>query len=87
MPDELTDDCSDLDGLPYMDLLYRHTRAGYSLQSTTHGQEDPTARARKLHGKGKAPDPRQPSYKRADFIALYRHMQLLKMGTGRPFSV
>jgi hypothetical protein len=87
VPDELTDDCSDLDGLPYMDLLYRHTRAGYSLQSTTHGQEAPTARAPKLHGKGKAPDPRQPTYKRADFIALYRHMQLLKMGTGRPFSV
>ena len=86
VPDELTDDCSDLDGLPYMDLLYRHTRAGYSLQSTTHGQEEPTAKAPKLHGKGKAPDPRQPSYKRADFIALYRHMQLEKKGTGRPLG-
>ena len=86
VPDELTDDCSDLDGLPYMDLLYRHTRAGYSLQSTTHGQEEPTAKAHKLHGKGKAPDPLQPSYKRADIIALYRHMQLEKMGTGRPFN-
>jgi hypothetical protein len=87
VPDELTDDCSDLEGLPYMDLLYRHTKAGYSLQGTTYGHQESIPKADKPHAKVKAPDPRKPSYKRDDFRALYRQMQLEKMGTGRPFDV
>ena len=83
VPDELTDDSSDLDGLPFMDLLYRYTRAGYSLQSTTYGQEERIAKADRPHSKAKAPDHRNPSYKRADFLARYRQMQLENMGTGR----
>ena len=80
VPEELTDDCSDLDGLPFMDMLYRHTRAGYSLELVTHGQEVEKYRS---HSKAKAPDPRQPSYTRDDFRARYRQFQLEKMGTGR----
>ena len=80
VPEELTDDCSDLNGLPFMDMLYRHTRAGYSLQLVTPGQEPEKQRP---HGKAKAPNPRDPSYTRADFIARYRQLQLEKMGTGR----
>ena len=42
VPDELTDDCSDVEGLPFMDMLYRFTRAGgYSLELVTKGQERP----------------------------------------------
>ena len=42
VPDELTDDASDLQGLPFMDMLYRYTRAGgYSLELVTKGQEQP----------------------------------------------
>lgn len=86
VPDELTDDCSDLEGLPFMDLLYGYTRAGYSLQRRTYGQEEPKTKGQRLHSKCKAPDSRQPSYTRADFLARYRQMQLEKMGTGRSLS-
>ena len=79
--EEFTDDSSDLEGLPYMDLLYMHTRAGYSLHSTKYGQQ---LKVDKPHGKIKAPDAAKPSYKRADFIALYRKMELEKRGTGKP---
>ena len=42
MPDELTDDCADIEGLPFMDMLYRFTRAaGYSLELVTKGHERP----------------------------------------------
>ena len=42
VPDELTDDCADVEGLPFMDMLYRFTRAaGYSLELVTKGQERP----------------------------------------------
>ena len=42
VPDELTDDCADVEGLPFMDMLYRFTRAaGYSLELGTKGQERP----------------------------------------------
>jgi hypothetical protein len=41
VPDELTDDCTDVEGLPFMDMLYRHTRHGYSLELVTRGQEEP----------------------------------------------
>jgi len=40
IPDDLMDDASDVAGLPYMDMLYRFTRAaGYSLELVTKGQE------------------------------------------------
>ena len=38
IPDDLTDDATDVAGLPFMDMLYRYTRAGYSLQLVTPGQ-------------------------------------------------
>lgn len=85
VPDELTDDCSDLEGLPFMDMLYRQTRNGYSLDLYRHGL--PEAVGFRRHRKGRAPDPRKPSYKRDDFIALYRHLELEKMGTGRKIQV
>ena len=41
VPDELTDDCADVEGLPFMDMLYRFTRAaGYSLEQVTRGQDE-----------------------------------------------
>ncbi|MBM0157338.1 protein rep [Segatella copri] len=91
VPDELTDDCSQFDGLPFMDMLYRQTRDGYSLQQTVAGHQtsegsDPPLGPR-THGRARAPDPRKPSYRRQDFLALYRHMQLEKMGTGRSLDV
>ena len=50
VPDELTDDCADVEGLPYMDMLYRYTRAaGYSLELVTRGQDE----ARKTPKKGR----------------------------------
>ena len=58
IPDELTDDCSDVEGLPFMDMLYRYTKAGaYSLELVTHGQE--TAR--------KAPKSARESYPMTDY--------------------
>ena len=84
VPEELTDDCSDLEGLPYMDMLYRQTREGYSLSHVAPGLQGSFA---KPHAKVRAPDPKKPSYKRDDFIALYRHMQLEKMGTGRRIKI
>ena len=80
VPDELTDDCSDLEGLPFMDMLYRQTREGYSLSQVVPGQQGSFVRP---HAKARAPDSLKPSYRRDDFIALYRHMQLEKLGTGR----
>jgi hypothetical protein len=42
IPDDLMDDASDVQGLPFMDMLYRFTVAGgYSLQLVTNGQEPP----------------------------------------------
>lgn len=41
VPDDLADDASDVAGLPFMDMLYRFTRHGYSLQTVTSGQEQP----------------------------------------------
>jgi len=84
VPEELTDDCSDLEGLPFMDMLYRQTREGYSLSQIAPGQQPVAVRR---HKKARAPDPRKPSYKRDDFIALYRHFELEKMGTGRKIQV
>lgn len=84
VPEELTDDCSDLEGLPFMDMLYRQTREGYSLSQVVPGQQPAAVRR---HKKARAPDPRKPSYKRDDFIALYRHFELEKMGTGRKIQV
>jgi hypothetical protein len=88
VPDELTDDCSQFDGLPFMDMLYRQTRDGYSLEQRIcgHQAETPPA-ALRSHGKARAPDPKKPSYRRQDFLALYRHMQLEKMGTGRSLDI
>lgn len=57
VPDELTDDCADVEGLPYMDMLYRFTRAaGYSLELVTRGQDE----ARK------APKPARECYPMTD---------------------
>ena len=55
-----------------MDMLYRHTRAGYSLELVTPGQEPEKRLSR---GKGKAPDPSRPSYTRSQFQKLYRQFQ------------
>ena len=52
IPEELTDDASDVVGLPFMDMLYRYTRAGYSLQLVTPGQDAPIE-ARKAPKKGR----------------------------------
>ena len=55
IPEELTDDASDLAGLPFMDMLYRFTRAGgYSLQQVTNGREGPreARKAPKVGGGG-----------------------------------
>lgn len=42
IPDELTDDCSDLAGLPFMDMLYRYSRAGgYTLERVAEGVQEP----------------------------------------------
>ena len=41
VPDDLTDDASELAGLPFMDMLYRYTKAGYSLELVTEGQDGP----------------------------------------------
>ena len=43
IPDELTDDATDVAGLPYMDMLYTYSKAGqaYSLQHVTSGQQEP----------------------------------------------
>lgn len=50
IPDDLMDDASDVEGLPFMDMLYRFSRAGaYSLELVTHGQEQ----AKKAPKKGR----------------------------------
>lgn len=71
VPDELTDDCSDLAGLPFMDMLYRHTRAGYTLQLVTPGQEP----EKRLPRGGFSEARSTPSYTRDQFKKLYRQFQ------------
>jgi hypothetical protein len=78
VPDELTDDCSQYEGLPFMDLLYRFTRAGYSLQARTYGHQEPPA----FKPSSRARAPSVPSYTASDFIARMRQDRLLKMGRG-----
>ena len=56
VPDDLTDDATDVAGLPFMDMLYRYTKAGYSLELVMQGQE--TAR--------KAPKTARDSYPMTD---------------------
>lgn len=83
VPEELTDDSSDLDGLPFMDLLYRFMGQGYSLSHRSQVQQNaPGFVVQAVHSKATAPDASKPSYTRASFLALYRQMQLEKMGTG-----
>jgi hypothetical protein len=49
VPDELTDDSSDVAGLPFMDMLYRFTKgAGYSLQYVTSGLPEPVGDTKKV---------------------------------------
>lgn len=79
VPDDLTDDSAGFDGLPYMDLFYRFTRAGYSL----HGREDGIQQPKPFKPAGRARAPSKPSYTVADFTARYRQDQLHKKGTGR----
>ena len=58
IPDELTDDCSDVEGLPFMDMLYRYTKAGaYSLELVTEGVQSPR----------KAPKPASEAYPMTDY--------------------
>ena len=55
IPEDLTDDASDVAGLPFMDMLYRYTRAGYSLELVTPGQEAPARPGRPPKGQGGLP--------------------------------
>ena len=49
VPDELTDDATDVAGLPFMDMLYRFTKgAGYSLQHVTSGLPEPVGVTKKV---------------------------------------
>ena len=72
VPDELTDDSSDLAGLPYMDMLYRFTRAGYTLETVMAGIQQP----RKAPKTGPAPfpltDERRGLYERFRRVYLER---------------
>ena len=54
IPDDLTDDATDVAGLPFMDMLYRYTRAGYSLELVTPGQEAPARPGRPPKRAGRA---------------------------------
>ena len=79
IPDDLTDDASDVQGLPFMDMLYRFTRAGYSLAFVTPGnaQNQPF----KPHSRARAPAP--PIHRMWDLLAAYRTRRFLNQGTGR----
>ena len=79
IPDDLTDDATDVAGLPFMDMLYRYTRAGYSLQLVTPGQAQEVPF--KPHSKAKAPPP--PINRMWDLLAAYRTRVFLNQGTGR----
>ena len=50
----MTDDATDVAGLPFMDMLYRYTRAGYSLQLVTPGQDAPSEARKTLKRAGRA---------------------------------
>ena len=79
VPDDLMDDASDVQGLPFMDMLYRFTRAGYSLAFVTPGnaQNQPF----KPHSRARAPAP--PIHRMWDLLAAYRTRRFLNQGTGR----
>lgn len=80
VPDDLTDDSSDLAGLPFMDLLYRFSKAGgYTLAHRAHGE----AQEARHKPRDRAKPPQATSYTHADFLAAYRTRQTLNMGTGR----
>jgi hypothetical protein len=79
VPDDLTDDASDVAGLPFMDMLYRYSKAGgYSLMQVTPGTA--SERPFKAHSKAKAPT--TPSYLAADLVAALRTRQTLDRGYG-----
>lgn len=79
IPHDLIDDASDVQGLPFMDMLYRFTRAGYSLAFVTPGnsQNQPF----KPHSRARAPAP--PIHRMWDLLAAYRTRRVLNQGTGR----
>lgn len=79
VPDDLTDDASDVAGLPFMDMLYRHTRAGYTLSLVMPGQGHNAPF--KPHSKARAPAPQ--INRMWDLLAAYRTRRALDMGTGR----
>ena len=77
--DDLTDDASDVAGLPFMDMLYRFSKAGgYSLMQVTPGTASETLP--KAHSKARAPT--TPSYSAADLVAAIRTRQTLDRGYG-----
>ena len=79
VPDDLADDASDVAGLPFMDMLYRYSKAGgYSLMQVTPGTA--SERPFKAHSKAKAPT--TPSYLAADLVAALRTRQTLDRGYG-----
>lgn len=79
VPDDLTDDASDVAGLPFMDMLYRFSKAGgYSLMQVTPGTASETLP--KAHSKARAPT--TPSYSAADLVAAIRTRQTLDRGYG-----
>ena len=74
IPEELTDDASDVVGLPFMDMLYRYTRAGYSLQLVTPGQDAPSEarKAPKRAGRATLTDYRRGLYETFRRVYLER---------------
>jgi hypothetical protein len=82
VPDDLTDDSSDLAGLPFMDLLYRFSKAGggYSLAKRSHGHaQEPR---QKPQNRAKAPE--VPSYTPEDFLTAYKARKALHYRPGIP---
>ena len=76
VPEDLNDEC--LDDMPYVEMLYRYTRAGYSLQLVTPGQGENVPF--RPHSKARAPSP--PINRMWDLLALYRTRKVLNMGRG-----
>lgn len=78
VPDDLTDDSSDLEGLPFMDYLYGFLRGAYGLQGRFSGINEGLP----FKPRNRARAPSRPSYSVADFTARCRQERLLKMGRG-----
>jgi hypothetical protein len=48
VPDELTDDCKDLEGLPFQALMFSYFNGGYSLTRTEFGKAESRPKARDI---------------------------------------